>query len=70
MRCDLTLACTVQEELGLIGASALAAVERFDAAIVVEIGLAGDIPGVSEKMMPLHLGAGAGSHPQRCPGSL
>jgi endoglucanase len=58
MNWDLTLACTVQEEVGLIGASALAAVESFEAAIVVEIGLAGDIPGVPERAMPLHLGRG------------
>ncbi|MDP9371530.1 MAG: M20/M25/M40 family metallo-hydrolase [Chloroflexota bacterium] len=56
--CDLTLACTVQEEVGLIGAYALAARERFDAAIAVEIGLAGDTPGVEERAMPLRLGAG------------
>jgi len=58
LRCNLTLACSVQEEVGLIGASALAATEKFDAAIVVEIGLAGDIPGVPERAMPLRLGAG------------
>jgi putative aminopeptidase FrvX len=56
--CELTLACTVQEEVGLIGAFALATRERFDAAIVVEIGMAGDIPGVDERMMPLRLGGG------------
>jgi endoglucanase len=56
--CELTLACTVQEEVGLIGGFALAAHERFDAAIVVEIGMAGDIPGVDMRMMPLSLGAG------------
>lgn len=56
--CNLTLACTVQEEIGLVGASALAAREQFDAAIVVEIGLAGDIPGVDERSMPLRLGGG------------
>lgn len=56
--CNLTLACTVQEEIGLIGASALASREQFDAAIVVEIGLAGDIPGVDERSMPLRLGGG------------
>ncbi len=39
--CELTLACTVQEEIGLIGAFALAAREQFDAGIAVEIGLAG-----------------------------
>jgi endoglucanase len=55
---DLTLACTVQEEVGLIGAFALAAREQFDAAIVVEIGLAGDIPTVSAQAMPLRLGGG------------
>ncbi len=55
---DLTLACTVQEEIGLVGAFALAAEHHFDAAIVVEIGLAGDIPTVDERMMPLKLGAG------------
>lgn len=56
--CDLTLACTVQEEIGLIGAYALAARERFDAAIAVEIGMAGDIPGLGERAMPARLGAG------------
>jgi tetrahedral aminopeptidase len=55
---ELTLACTVQEEIGLIGAFALAAREQFDAAIVVEIGLAGDIPTVDERAIPLQLGAG------------
>jgi endoglucanase len=55
---DVTLACTVQEEVGLIGAFALAAREQFDAAIVVEIGLAGDIPGIDSRAMPLRLGAG------------
>jgi putative aminopeptidase FrvX len=55
---NLSLACTVQEENGLIGASALGAFEEFDAAIAVEIGLAGDMPGVEERTMPLRLGAG------------
>jgi endoglucanase len=54
----LTLACTVQEEIGVIGAFALATREPFDAAIVVEIGLAGDIPTVDEQALPLRLGAG------------
>jgi endoglucanase len=48
----------VQEEIGLIGAFALAAREQFDAAIVVEIGLAGDLPTVDERAIPLRLGAG------------
>lgn len=58
MKWQLTLACTVQEEIGLVGAYAAGNREEFDAAIVVEIGLAGDIPGVGESMMPVHLGAG------------
>ncbi|MCX6045658.1 MAG: M20/M25/M40 family metallo-hydrolase [Chloroflexi bacterium] len=58
LHCELTLACTVQEEIGLIGAFALAAHEQFDAAIAVEIGLAGDIPGVANRAMPARLGAG------------
>lgn len=55
---DLTLACTVQEEIGLVGAFAATTPTRWDAAIAVEIGLAGDIPGVDEQAMPLRLGAG------------
>ena len=55
---EVTLACTVQEEIGSIGAAALAAHERFDAAVVVEIGLAGDIPGVPDDALPLRLGDG------------
>lgn len=57
-RWELTLACSVQEEIGLIGAAALAAHETFDAAVAVEIGMAGDTPGVNEQMMPLRLGSG------------
>lgn len=58
MEWQLTLACTVQEEIGLVGAYATGNREEFDAAIVVEIGLAGDIPGVGESMMPAYLGGG------------
>ena len=57
-RWNLALAATVQEEIGVAGAYALAARERFDAGIVVEIGLAGDTPGVDSHMMPLRLGGG------------
>ncbi len=56
--CQLTLACSIQEEIGLIGASALAAHEEFDAGIAIEVGLAGDIPTVGDQAMPLHLGGG------------
>lgn len=60
---DVTLACTVQEEIGTIGAHALAADAlasgvRYDAAIALEIGLAGDIPPIGQDTMPLALGAG------------
>lgn len=58
MKCELVLACTVQEEIGLVGAFATAATEGFDAAIAVEIGLAGDIPGVAARSMPTALGQG------------
>ncbi|MBK8046008.1 MAG: M20/M25/M40 family metallo-hydrolase [Anaerolineales bacterium] len=55
---DLTLVCSVQEEIGVVGASALAAHAAFDAAVTLEIGLAGDIPGVAWRDMPIRLGAG------------
>jgi len=58
LRCELTMACTIQEEIGLVGAAALATREQFDAAVVVESGLAGDIPKVGELAMPLRLGEG------------
>ena len=57
-RCNLTLACSVQEEIGLIGAAALAAHGAYDSVIALEIGLSGDIPGVTEREMPVHLGRG------------
>jgi endoglucanase len=56
--CDLTLVSSVQEEIGVVGAKALAVREEFDAAIVLEIGLAGDIPGVPWRDMPVRLGGG------------
>jgi tetrahedral aminopeptidase len=58
MRCQLTIAATIQEEIGLVGASALGARHEYDAAVALEIGLAGDVPGVHEDVMPLHLGKG------------
>jgi endoglucanase len=56
--CELMLAATVQEEIGLVGATALAARERFDAAIVVESGLAGDVPKIGQQALPMTLGGG------------
>jgi putative aminopeptidase FrvX len=55
---NIHLGCTVQEEIGVIGAAALAAKHDYDAAIVLEIGLAGDVPGVDDTIMPTRLGAG------------
>lgn len=57
-RWQLTLAATVQEEIGLIGASALAAREDFAAVVVVESGLSGDMPHAGELALPVRLGGG------------
>ena len=58
LACELWLGATVQEENGLHGARALALAERFDAAIAVDVGLAGDIPTVEEREYGTRLGAG------------
>jgi len=52
---DLWLVSTVQEEIGLVGASS---VEGFDLAIALEVGLAGDIPTVGLDYVPARLGGG------------
>ncbi|MBI2565985.1 MAG: M42 family peptidase [Candidatus Schekmanbacteria bacterium] len=54
----LTLAATVQEEIGLIGGYSLGGSEAYDAAIVLDNGLAGDIPTVDPENMPVKLGGG------------
>lgn len=58
LSCDLTLGCSVLEEIGVVGAMATAATTDFDFAIALEIGMAGDIPNLSARDMPLRLGAG------------
>src|SRR3954449_6703783 len=58
LACSLWLGATVQEENGLHGARALALAERFDAAIAIDVGLAGDIPAVDEREYSTKLGAG------------
>lgn len=58
LACELWLAATVQEENGLHGARALAAAERFDAAIALDVGLTGDIPAVDDREYSTRLGAG------------
>jgi putative aminopeptidase FrvX len=56
LRYDVWFASTVQEEIGLVGARSVAA--GFDLGLVVEVGLAGDIPLVDERSMPVRLGGG------------
>ena len=59
LRFDVTLAATVQEEIGLLGAASLARGGReFDIGFIIDNGLAGDIPTVSAEHMPVSLGGG------------
>jgi len=55
---DLTVAATVQEEIGLNGAYSLGA-PGYDLAIAIDNGPIGDYPGVDDREMTLTLGAGA-----------
>ena len=58
-RFDVTLALTVQEEIGMVGASSLARDGRsFDVGFIIDNGLAGDIPTVADAHMPVRLGGG------------
>jgi len=58
-RHDVTLALTVQEEIGMLGASSLARDGRgYDVGFVIDNGLAGDIPTVNEAHVPIRLGMG------------
>jgi endoglucanase len=56
--CQLTLGCSVQEEIGVIGAFSIAAHSSFDYAVALEIGMADDIPMVSSHAVSLRLGSG------------
>jgi putative aminopeptidase FrvX len=59
LRYDVTLALTVQEEIGMVGVASLARDGReFDIGFVVDNGLAGDIPTVSPDHVPVRLGGG------------
>ena len=59
LRFDVTLAATVQEEIGLLGAASLARAGReYDIGFIIDNGLAGDIPTVSAEHMPVSLGDG------------
>ncbi len=55
---DVTLAATVQEEIGLIGALSLARRGEFDLAIAIDNGPICDYPGVDPREMPVRLGKG------------
>ena len=55
---NLTFISTVQEEIGMKGAAAAAKKADFDAVIVVDVGLVGDIPTAKNDAMPTKLGAG------------
>ncbi len=55
---DLSVASTVQEETGLIGASSIPDAADFDLAIALDIGLCGDVPGVDPLDVTPMLGAG------------
>lgn len=58
-RFDLTLALTVQEEIGMLGAASLARDgRRYDVGIIIDNGLAGDIPTVDAAHVPVRLGGG------------
>lgn len=58
-RFDVTLAVTVQEEIGMVGASSLAREGRaFELGVVIDNGIAGDVPTVCEGHVPVRLGGG------------
>ncbi len=55
---DLALAATVQEEIGLVGATSLHSAGPFDLAIAIDNGPIADYPGVDQKEIPGELGKG------------
>ena len=55
---DLTMAATVQEEIGLVGAQSLGGAGRFDLAIAIDNGPIADYPGTDEGELPVCLGEG------------
>jgi putative aminopeptidase FrvX len=57
-RYDITIAATVQEEIGLVGALSLVGRGDYDLAIAIDNGPIGDYPGVDPREMPVRLGGG------------
>lgn len=55
---DVSVASTVQEETGLIGASSLVDHADYDLAIALDVGLCGDVPGVDRLDVTPGLGEG------------
>lgn len=55
---DLYFAATVQEEIGLAGATSLRADLDVDLAIAIDNGPVGDIPTLTHQQLPTALGAG------------
>ena len=55
---DVVFVSTVQEELGLIGAEAVADRVNCEIAISLDVGLVGDVPGVDQREASARLGAG------------
>lgn len=58
LQCDLSVACTIQEEIYLVGISEIAENGDYDAAIVLEVGLCSDIPGINDRALSVKLGNG------------
>jgi putative aminopeptidase FrvX len=54
----ITLISTVQEEIGMKGASSAADYSTFDAVINLDVGLTGDIPSSHNDFLPTQLGSG------------
>ena len=58
LTCDLTIAATVQEEIGLVGALSLGTPDRFDLAVAIDNGPIADYPGTDLGELPVRLGSG------------
>jgi endoglucanase len=58
LRYQLWIGSTVQEENGLLGASSIAEIHSFEAAINLDVGLCGEVPGTKAESHPAKLGAG------------
>ncbi len=55
---QLWIGSTVQEENGLLGASSIPEIHSFDAAINLDVGLCGEVPGTKAESHPSKLGGG------------